>query len=112
MKMHKMNWSITAQATLTVSRKDGMRLQIVASNETGTTSWAVIALQGPEEANIDAVLDNHAHEYLGKAEGLHEAMVVAESYAARWQKKRPAIDDCDCKPIASPLPESARPSPR
>lgn len=68
----------------------------------------VLALEGPFEASLDQVFNDHAHAVIGTFHSWSAAFDAAERYARNWKpnKKTP----CECAPIqgAPAIESSAR----
>lgn len=80
-------------------RRGAAKLMVGISNhQLDPNTWCVVALETPEK-NVDAILDNHGHQYLGEFDDLKEAQGVAEVFAQEWANKRDEMARCACKPI-------------
>jgi hypothetical protein len=103
-KKRILSWGTQASAVLTVNH-GSRQLHVACARVAGTTSWGLIAVEGPRVENgtpgeaIEAVLGDHRHESLGTAEGLKAAMDKAEAYADKWQRSKASEDKCACEVI-------------
>ncbi len=63
--------------------------------------FKIVAIEMAASAeNTEAILDNHAHEYLGERKSVAAAKRVAKKYVTAWFAKR-MPKSCPCGPIAS-----------
>lgn len=56
--------------------------------------WSVMALETDVGSDVQGVLDQHSHEYLGKFT-LGKAITTAQAYAAKWRPSKSASCACD-----------------
>lgn len=54
-----------------------------------------------EKEQVNAVFDDHAHDYFGSFRDISDAFRAADKYAKRWFKRR-TKKKCACGPIAKP----------
>lgn len=72
-------------------------------------SWGVLALETVHpstikgsgvRAGVDAVLDNHSHQFIGDFDLLADAIDAAEAYGHKWRTDALAKHEkCECGPI-------------
>lgn len=92
-------WSLTAGAML-IRHSESRTINVFVSGTPGR--WEIIALEVPSaSASVEAVLDKHAHESVGRTKTLTEAMDVAEAWASNWQHRAIETEQtlsamCDC----------------
>jgi hypothetical protein len=98
-----LGWTMQSSLSLRVQRKDGTILQVMIVPIEGTTMCGVLAIETTAASlpkpDVQAVLDHHAHQDLGKVEGIVAAMELAEKYVTTWKKMRMEHPECSCDDI-------------
>jgi hypothetical protein len=83
---HIMGWTVMSQLHLTVA-SGNRRLAVVLAPIPGSTTWLVSAVESSSTAKtLSDVFDEHAHQDLGKVEGMRKGIEVAETFAQQWQR--------------------------
>lgn len=105
---HVIGWKTHSFLVLHVA-STGRQLEIACTPMPDSLTVHILAVDAPapkEGSSLDDVLPDilgdHRHESLGTAEGLRQAMDIAEKYAARWQARQrrgQTGEPCSCKEI-------------
>lgn len=64
----------------------------------GGRRWIALALEGPREDDLLAVLGDHAHRLIGEFANPAAAQRAAEGFARRWRRGK-KIAECGCEDI-------------
>jgi len=90
-------WFKVSEYIYSVRRKDGRAMAASVFRIPGKNTWVAVAVfSGPNNKNIDDLLNEHSHKNFGAMARLKDARAAVEKFACKWLRSKAVADRCEC----------------